>query len=398
MWLAVSDLYEVKLFYLTQVGEVMQPRRVKGFQAFESLKSPEGLMQGARCIEFSADSTRLILAGSLTSDLVVLGLSYLHATPSIKILRVFHHAAGPLDQADPLRPVITPSALEDPSPQNSPSSSSPNDSPDVTEVDRESYIVKMAISPDGQWLATADSRRTLRVFNLDAMKHHCYIPMTGTVVNAMAFPGALGSVLVVGYASNTMQVIEVESRTVPLWGQELGMGEIREPMQGMVFAPMQLERDDDEDSDEMVLSSGSPALVAPTRPVTGLVWGANWVAKIRLPPPQPSLHPRPLTAALKRARKEAPHSPLAPSLPLEPDASTAASSHDPRSSSEMLSGLGAPREKAVGVSVDISSKYHHLLLLNYRTPNQIVLVQLPLFLQLESLLPPVWVRNGAYGT
>jgi U3 small nucleolar RNA-associated protein 4 len=190
-WLAVSDLYEVKVFYLHKVDEVIQPRRVKGFAAFpsEGGKKKGSMTQGARSIEFSADSSRLVLAGSLSSDVVVMSLGFLDGAPQIKLLRVFPHRASPrlVDLVDLQRPVITPSSIiaTTPSLENastspsSPSSSSSSSSGDLDDpglphllVDHSplSFISKIAISPDGQWLATADSRKTLRIFNLDSMK------------------------------------------------------------------------------------------------------------------------------------------------------------------------------------------------------------------------------------
>ncbi|OAV87718.1 hypothetical protein PTTG_29308 [Puccinia triticina 1-1 BBBD Race 1] len=153
-WLAVSDLYEAKLFALVEAaGGMLQPRRVKAFEAFAGL-AKGAPKQGARSIEFSPDSTRLVLAASLSSDIVLLDLAAPDsARPQVATLAVFPLRPPPLDclgnQAGPHTPLIPPHA--------SSSSSS-------------SYILKIAVSPDGQWLATADSQKTLRVYNLDAMK------------------------------------------------------------------------------------------------------------------------------------------------------------------------------------------------------------------------------------
>ncbi|RPD71971.1 hypothetical protein L226DRAFT_573630 [Lentinus tigrinus ALCF2SS1-7] len=37
-------------------------------------------------------------------------------------------------------------------------------------------VTRMAVSPDGQWLATSDTRRRTHVFKLDAVQHHCTLP------------------------------------------------------------------------------------------------------------------------------------------------------------------------------------------------------------------------------
>ncbi|PLW15946.1 hypothetical protein PCANC_16478 [Puccinia coronata f. sp. avenae] len=461
-WLAVSDLYEVKLFYLNKLedGAVIQPRRVKGFRAFESLKCPKGRAQGAHCIEFSADSTRLVMAGSLTSDLVVMDLGCLDGTPSIKILRVFYHRASRVDQAHPLRPIITPPSLANTTSLDTPSSSSSSSSPPDESADegnqledeledRQSYVVKMAISPDGQWLATADSKRTLHIFNLDAMKHHCYLPLPGSVVNTIAFPPAMPSVVVVGFANNVLHVMDVETRQVPLWATEVctntpeGLRQMRDSMLGMVFAPMQ--QVDERGSagasrtESPVAFAGLPPPLPPSlssknasasaKPIVGLIWGANWLAKIRLllPPPTDPLHlsrhqlplpklkrrrtddrggafPSPKVA--KAGGQDQPRTghPPEPSEPTDEapttitTAGTTTTGKEGASEDPTRARNGAHGYSIESVTVQVSHKYQSLLLADFLSPHEIVLVERPFFSLLLNHLPPVWQRAAAYGT
>ncbi|WAR63333.1 hypothetical protein PtB15_18B416 [Puccinia triticina] len=88
------------------------------------------------------DSSWLVLAGSLTSDIAVLQL----ATPEGRL-------------PPPRYPSRTQSIP-------SPASSSPLQ-PEASSAS--SYVVKIVLIADGQWLADADSKKTLHADNLDAM-------------------------------------------------------------------------------------------------------------------------------------------------------------------------------------------------------------------------------------
>ncbi|KAA1080545.1 U3 small nucleolar RNA-associated protein [Puccinia graminis f. sp. tritici] len=459
-WLAVSDLYEVKVFYLHKVDEVIQPRRVKGFEAFpsEGGKKKGSMSQGARSIEFSADSSRLVLAGSLSSDVVVMSLGFLDGAPQIKLLRVFPHRASPrlVDLVDLQRPVITPSSIiaTTPSLENastspsSPSSSSsssgdldpsglphPSNS-EFSLVDHSplSFISKIAISPDGQWLATADSRKTLHIFNLDSMKHHCYLTMPGALVNCLAFPGTMPSMIVVGFATNELEVIDVESRERPSWavelshsnqGQMAGLREMRDSMIGIEFGPLGSSSSSSNRHQKTtdVAVGDQPGLPKPltdhSRPIEGLIWAASWVAKIRLPTTSPSSS-SPITPMSSSSSSSS--SVLAPSALLPPSTlkrprDSSSPLPDPLIPSSSSSTTTTTRRSQDRLTVAVSRKYQAVLALGLLDHHQIVIVERPFFDLLNSLpsalhqhqlnhqthdsqtgLPPVWVRTGAYGT
>ncbi|WAQ84178.1 hypothetical protein PtA15_4A630 [Puccinia triticina] len=361
-WLAVSDLYEAKLFALVEAaGGMLQPRRVKAFEAFAGL-AKGAPKQGARSIEFSPDSTRLVLAASLSSDIVLLDLAAPDsARPQVATLAVFPLRPPPLDclgnQAGPHTPLITPHASS-------------------------SYILKIAVSPDGQWLATADSQKTLRVYNLDAMKvcvcvsfsvcvrgeetderggvflqPHCSLTMPEAEVTCMAFPAPTPSTVVVGFATNALYVVDVETRMVPGWATDLGgrlaregLRELREPVLGLEFAPL-------------LPGPGPPTLHA-------RLWGVSWIAAVvvplplDLPTPLRSLSP-PSPPPAKKRRTDSP-----------PD--------------------------AVPPSVRLARNLHNVLRVAFLDGPHTSLVLLRPFFDLlhapQAALPPVWQRTGAYGT
>lgn len=168
-WLAVSDLYEVKLFSLQWVGEGdLQPRRVKTFAPFDP-DTPNPSQQGASVIQFSPDSTRLILATALTTQIIVMGVD---ADPrkGFQVLRTFHqHCTHPNTHHPDRRAVISP-------PTTTISASTQDDLREEHSSDHRrgndsgSTISAMAISWDCQWLASVDSAQALHVFNLDLLK------------------------------------------------------------------------------------------------------------------------------------------------------------------------------------------------------------------------------------
>ena len=81
-------------------------------------------------------------------------------------------------------------------------------------------IVRMAISSDGQWLATTDDRRRTHVFNLDSLQHHSQLPSFTHAVHALAFSPLSPALLILGFANNTLELWDVEARTSPSWARQ----------------------------------------------------------------------------------------------------------------------------------------------------------------------------------
>lgn len=123
----------------------------------------------------------------------------------------------------------------------------------------------MDVSPDGQWLATADDHHRTHVFNLDSIQHHCVLPSFPQPIHALSFDSSLASssVLVLGLADNSIQVYDVESRTFPVWARELTASipqrfkHLHDPIIGVTF-----------DSS--------------TRGAGALFWGATWLCRVQL--------------------------------------------------------------------------------------------------------------------
>ncbi|KAG0142783.1 hypothetical protein CROQUDRAFT_662108 [Cronartium quercuum f. sp. fusiforme G11] len=381
-WLSVSDLYEVKLFSLNCNSEGdLQPRRVKSFVPYNKTIKASAGQQGASSIHFSPDSTRMIFATAFTSQIIVVGLD--PDSKECRVLRVFNQHRTRLNTLQSLHRVVIPP------PTVSPPSPIPEDSPDgeVGHSNEErpsgSTITAMAISSDCQWLASVDSTKVLHVFNLDLLKHHCILPTSSVIVNCLSFSSSTPSTLVIGYADNSLQVMNVESRRMPEWAQKLCanppavLSQLRDTMLGIAFEP-HVERD------ERSGAGCNSSISSDTRthiPHTIFLWGANWTCKISLPE-QPNL--------LGTSRRPKRPRQLVDLLAVDEGLAEFGTG------SETATEMGSV-EVTVKVDARVTHKYQAILLLDFLGPEEMVIVERP-FLGLLAHLPPAWVRTGAYGT
>lgn len=150
---------------------------------------------------------------------------------------------------------------------NSGSDSDSDEEPILPSTPFVSTVTRIAISADGQWLATTDIHRRTHIFNLDSVSHHCILPSFTSPIHALAFDSSNASssssgILVLGLADNTIHVYDVESRTFPIWGRDLAaqiptrFKHLHDPILGVTF------------------DTGSK---------TGaLFWGATWICRVHL--------------------------------------------------------------------------------------------------------------------
>lgn len=150
-------------------------------------------------------------------------------------------------------------------------------------------ITRLAISPDGQYLAsvsTSSSPHTTttrtHIYNLDSITYTSTLPSFPSPIQALAFTSTPTSPhsytsLVLGLADNSIHVYDVESRTFPLWAKEsTGAGVPRrvrglhDPILGVTF-------------DGSVLvdhpANGGQVKADPLAPI---FWGATWLCRVNL--------------------------------------------------------------------------------------------------------------------
>lgn len=196
-WLAVSDVYEVKLFELTQPSpppsslsneniknekENLRPRRVKTFAAI--LESHLGAVEGASTLGFTPDGGRLVLTGARSGRVVIVdltGRSEMGGKPEPRVLRSFeHHARRVLSSGRVVKPMpgrTSDNIESDEDGDDAMAGDTEEKSEEVTsdeeeedEDGRSASVTRLAFSADGQWLATTDDRFRTHIFNLDSVQ------------------------------------------------------------------------------------------------------------------------------------------------------------------------------------------------------------------------------------
>ncbi|KAH9937471.1 WD40-repeat-containing domain protein [Fomitopsis serialis] len=246
-WIAVSDWYETKLFELKQESNGdLTPRRIRDFSAILHSQLPDKTPSaGASSLIFSPDSSKLVVATAMSSYVVVFDLGE-------------DRQQGPAEDASPA-PDDESSAIEDGLPQS-------NAIPTVT---------RMATSPDGQWLVTTDTHGRTFVFNLDSVTYHTTLPSFASAIHALAFDTANSSTLVIGLANNTVEVYDVETRSVVKRMPEKFL-QMHDPIVGVTFDPGATVAP----ASDVV--EGMDAAGRSLPPRNALFWGATWLCRIKL--------------------------------------------------------------------------------------------------------------------
>ncbi|KAF9109281.1 U3 small nucleolar RNA-associated protein [Mortierella sp. AM989] len=236
-WIAVADIEEVKLFRIDEHPSKPGQLVVKKQKSFPGVRGT-----GAHYLSFTPDSTRLVVA-STDSHVVIVDISQWESG-NFDILRKFgqHRGTGGKDA----------------------------ESMDVDEDDEiiggEGHvetIVFMAVSADGQWLATGDLKNRIFVFNLDTLQHHATLPVFDAPLTALHFH-PYSPTLVIPTASNVFYLFNVETRRLTDWSREYSSDKhfptkflgLKDKIQGIAFNP--------------------------ARKNTVLVWGANYICHVDL--------------------------------------------------------------------------------------------------------------------
>ncbi|TFK90207.1 WD40 repeat-like protein [Polyporus arcularius HHB13444] len=291
-WIAVADWYETKLFQLTEEknGD-LKPRRIRGFAAM--LQSQlASTSTGAASLIFTPDSSKLIIAASESAAVLIIDLGSSDRAP--RVLRKFEQhrirdgfVKGRVVKGRKASTSVNGDGEEDvemasdndggdaPAEQDAAESSSAESDVEDSKLVH-TTVTRMAVSPDGQWLATSDARRRTHVFNLDAVQHHCTLPTFPQPIHALAFDPSAPSTLVLGFADNQIEVYDVEARQFPRWARSLintlpqRFTHLHDPVLGVTFDPGSRVEGAEE-------GSGSPL-----PPKTALFWGATWICKVIL--------------------------------------------------------------------------------------------------------------------
>ncbi|KAI0768510.1 WD40 repeat-like protein [Trametes elegans] len=286
-WIAVADWYETKLFQLTEEknGD-LKPRRIRTFASMAQAQSSDS-SSGASSLLFTPDSSKLIIATSTSATVFIIDLGAADRAP--RVLRKFEQhrlkegfvnnrvIKGRKSAAvDGDVDIGTEDAPASPAASDSDSDASDSSDEEESKLVR-TTITRMAVSPDGQWLATADDHRRTHLFNLDAVQHHAALPTLPAAVHALAFAAASPGTLVLALADNRLEVYDVEARAFPRWARALlaalpaRFTRLHDPVLGAAFDPGAAEG-----------AGAAAAEGAPLPPRTVLLWGATWICKVNL--------------------------------------------------------------------------------------------------------------------
>jgi U3 small nucleolar RNA-associated protein 4 len=261
----------------------LKPMRVRDLQSILREHLPNTPSScGASALTFSPDSSKLIIA---TTTAFVLVLDLMSDSTSARVLRRFdhhRHASSTAEgrvlagrrhdedlEADVSEPELGVDELDTESrgitdPQRTNAESMP------------ATITRMAISPDGQWLATTDDRRRTHIFNLDSVQHHSSLPSFPQPTHALAFAPSSPSLLILGFANNSLELYDVEARQFPPWSRALCTAlpkrftHLHDAILGVTLAPVAPENVDKGSGQQDVLA---------------LFWGATWLCKVQFAAP-----------------------------------------------------------------------------------------------------------------
>ncbi|KAG9069719.1 U3 small nucleolar RNA-associated protein [Linnemannia hyalina] len=218
-WIAVADIEEVKLFRIDENPSLPGQLIVKKQKSFPGVRGT-----GAHFLAFTPDNSRLVVA-STDSTVVIVGISQWESKKFDVLAKFSQHrgvggkVAGSMDVDGEEQEV------------------SGGDGHVET-------IISMAVSADGQWLATGDVKNRIFVFNLDTVQHHATLPTFDAPLTALHFHPS-SPVLVIPTASNVFYVFNVETRLMSDWSREYSSDKafptkflaFRDKIQGVAFNP-----------------------------------------------------------------------------------------------------------------------------------------------------------------
>ncbi|ORY26812.1 WD40-repeat-containing domain protein [Naematelia encephala] len=259
-WLAVSDLYETKLFRLEEDDDgKIRPQRVRSF--LDTLISSPQLSHlsipsrgcGASSLIFTADCNRLVAGLVSSGEVLVLELPS-EARRDVEVVKCFQRKDGLVDG----RVVKHLKGMN--------GDSAPNGTPKVNgkanggsnghamDVDSEeeaeepatstktpAWVTSLAASDDGQWLALGDLAGRVVIINLDTLQQHATLPTFPSAPVSLSFtPCHPSLVLIVHPTSVTFYHLDTRRLLTPSYQVEVLNTQIRAhhtPVESATFEP-----------------------------------------------------------------------------------------------------------------------------------------------------------------
>ncbi|WWD07161.1 hypothetical protein V865_005258 [Kwoniella europaea PYCC6329] len=285
-WLAVSDLYETKLFQLSSQGNAIRPLRVKSFLStltssiqLEHLSIPSKGC-GSSSVLFTNDSQRLILGLVSSGQLLVLELPQGSNEDEIEVVKCFTREDKIVDgRVVKPKPNGTMNANGDVDMETNGDEQS-EESEESDDDDEEGFgggskreenaawVSCLAVSEDNQWLAAGDLEGRVGIWNLDTLQLHATLPTLPYPPKTLSFPPSSSPILILALPTNTFQLYNLEQRKLlaPSPAGQLNelhrsLASLHTPLSGLTFAPGQGGK------------SGN---------VKMLIWGSDWMVTCHL--------------------------------------------------------------------------------------------------------------------
>jgi len=141
-------------------------------------------------------------------------------------------------------------------------------------------VMKMVVSPDGQWLATSDDLCRIFIFNLDSIQYHTTLPSLPLPPSVLVFIPNNPQILLAVLPNNTIHLFHVEHGEVPSWGREFNSRlpkqflSAPDPVIGVAFEPIPPPSDNE--------MTGIVSHTPSTRPKEAIFYGSSWLCKLEL--------------------------------------------------------------------------------------------------------------------
>ncbi|ORX63923.1 WD40 repeat-like protein [Basidiobolus meristosporus CBS 931.73] len=345
-WIAVSDIYNIKLFRLTENPSnpsVVKIQKIKSFPS-EAVTSRLNPYKGAHHILFTPDSSKLVIA-TTDSYIKIIDLSEWE-NGSFEILRTFgqHHGDG---------------MMTDDEAQN--------------DDDRVGTISSLSVSADGQWLASGDLFNRIFVYNLDALQYHCTLPKFSSVHTGLYFH-SYSPTLVVPLSSNEFYLYDIEAKRLTDWSRQYSQNlptrfmQLKEKIMGVSFNP--------------------------ARKNTIMLWGANYMCMVDITKP---VEKDTIINIAKRKRIEITKEQSKISKEIRKKITE--SNFNPKVISALTLEANQPMgQKMMQFDQNFQAlfKYQPLMFLDFTGPDSLCVVERPWFAILEKLPPSFY--KAKYGT
>ncbi|KAI7865767.1 WD40-repeat-containing domain protein [Spinellus fusiger] len=213
-WIAVADTESVRLFRVSEseTSDRLNVKKVRSFEvALNEYLQLNNIAAGAHHVLFTPESDKLVIVTVESWILVIDLVSWEEGC--FEFLREFGHHRGLNSKESSLQ--------------------------DATVA----TVISLAVSADGQWLATADDDNRIHVFNLDSLMHHFKLPRSSIPHTALSFNDFRPNELCVSQATNEFYIYNVEQKQLTLWSKlhadqpDDKLLEQRDRIRGMTYNP-----------------------------------------------------------------------------------------------------------------------------------------------------------------